>query len=59
MLGSPSNRDGYRGALAVAIALLTLLSTGPALAEKRIALVVAIPPIKTSLASTIPGTMRH
>ena len=40
MLGSPSNRDGYRGALAVAIALLTLLSTGPALAEKRIALVV-------------------
>jgi len=40
MLGSPSNRDAYRGALAVAIALLTLLSTGPSLAEKRIALVV-------------------
>ena len=40
MLGSPSNWTGYRGALAVAIALLTLLSTGPAFAEKRIALVV-------------------
>src|ERR1039458_5811602 len=40
MLGSPSNWTGYRGALAVAIALLTLLSTGPTFAEKRIALVV-------------------
>src|ERR1700674_2684473 len=36
----PSNWTGNRGALAAVIALLSLLSAGPAAAEKRIALVV-------------------
>src|SRR5450759_3925599 len=40
MRGALSNWTGNRGALAAAIALLTLISTGPAVAEKRIALVV-------------------
>ena len=40
MRGPLSNWTGNRGTLAAAIALLTLLSTGPAAAEKRIALVV-------------------
>src|ERR1022692_966887 len=40
MRGALSNWTGNRGALAAAIALLTLISAGPAFAEKRIALVV-------------------
>ncbi len=40
MRGRLSNWTGNRGALAAAIALLTLPSAGPAAAEKRIALVV-------------------
>jgi hypothetical protein len=40
MRGALSNWTGNRGALAAAIALLTLISTTPAAAEKRIALVV-------------------
>jgi hypothetical protein len=40
MRASPSNWTGKRRALAAAITLLILISTGPAVAEKRIALVV-------------------
>jgi hypothetical protein len=46
-------------ALATVIALLSLLSAGPAAAEKRIALVVGNSAYQNIPGSTIPATMRR
>ena len=59
MRGPPSICSGNRGALAAVMVVLSLLSTGPAAAEKRIALVVGNSAYQNITGSTIPATMRR